>query len=665
MFKINSFPNYGLDKVTRQLMEKGQQYVDQLQLHPAIKSKVFPNSFLDSPYYLIYPFLFNKAFEIRKGPFVEQLSLSGYLYFKYLLVVDALIDQDSTSTHENNTSNEVLLLRSHVYHDEAHKILARLFGGNQKFWSLWQTRNQEFMNMIAFDKVYNPDMSQQAYEQLAAGKCAFSKVVVDSFHCKKENKAMHQALTKAFDSFSVALCLQDDYEDFKKDLFHKKNNFSHVLLKRWLTEEKQQDFFNMPPYLLYKELHASGTAEQLMSLAMSYHDMALEAMAPYRDKLELFTKFIESYRNKCNLIKVNMRSYRVTQFVYQIDQKKEKRAFDLEEALVASKQYIEQRQTPEGAWHEVSNKQGLSDLWSTGFISMLLPESSQAVNRAGDYLLNHKSGDLWGYNVDWTGDYDSTTTALLTLHRCEKDITPHLESWFNGQSETGGFGTYSPKNDEIIQFLGFKNIKDIRGWTKSHICVSALAYYFLSQLEPTPAVSTHLDSLRDYLLSKRNKSGIWKPYWWTSDIYPTYFALSGMLSDGQAHDVRFQETMDSLMRQQAEDGSFACDMLQEKSVFYSSMVLDLLCQKPEIYDQYREGVNLTKSWILSNQHEDGSFTKSNFLAIPSTISPSRDAMGSYEYNIKGGTQTITGEVEGLFSSAMALKALTKYKSIAA
>lgn len=663
MFKIKGAPTYDLNRVAKGIESKTKIFLENMSMDDMLKEQVLPDSFLDSPYYLMYPLLFNNAFQIRKGKFLTSLSIAGYFYFKYLLVVDAIYDQDSSNNHENNTSTDVLLLRSHVYNDEAHKILADLFGGDRTFWDFWNGRNKEFLGSLLLDKKYDPKLSLKTYEKLATGKCAFSKVVIDAFHSKKANQELYEALTASFDMFSVALCLQDDYQDFKKDLYHKKNNYAHVLISQWLETEKNQDFFSLNPFQLDTVLHSSGKAEQLIDLAISYHDRALDFIANYSDELGLYSHYIGSYRNKCNLIKVDLRSQRITKYVYQIDKQKQKTECSLNQAISKSRGYIEGLQSDNGAWYEVSNKQGLSDLWATGFISMLYPSESEAIEKARNYLQENKGASLWGYNVDWTEDYDTTTNVLCALNKGNKNIDNHLGAWLEGQGDQGGFGTYSGGNTELVQFLGFRKIKEVCGWTGEHVCVSALAYYFMSQLESTQEIKERKAHLSNYLLRHQEQSGVWQPYWWTSFIYPTYFAVLGMKEDKdieQHYDL--SNTYRYMMKNQNKDGSFSCDMLNEKSVFYSSMVLDLLAQDNQLLLRYKDQAVAICEWLLKNQYEDGSFVNSNFLAIPATTSKTRDASGEFEFDLKGGTQTITGEVAGLFSGVMAFRALTNYKN---
>ena len=45
-----------------------------------------------------------------------------------------------------------------------------------------------------------------------------------------------------------------------------------------------------------------------------------------------------------------------------------------------------------------------------------MDEKDECTQKASSFLQNNKQNNLWGYNTDWSYDFDSTTFALNTLN---------------------------------------------------------------------------------------------------------------------------------------------------------------------------------------------------------------------------------------------------------
>ena len=162
-------------------------------------------------------------------------------------------------------------------------------------------------------------------------------------------------------------------------------------------------------------------------------------------------------------------------------------------------------------------------------------------------------------------------------------------------------------------------------------------------------------------MKSRNEQKVWQPYWWSSFIYPTVFSIKALLNEHQStNNTIIDNALKYLLSRQSKDGSFKCDVLKTKSVFYTSLVLEMLCQSPELFKKYEQKAEKMKDWLLTKQYDNGAFESTNFLLIPMASTPDKVAPRQYKLNKAGGTGSITGEVAGLFSTATALKALSNY-----
>jgi len=664
MIDISKIRFSHLEKIIENLKQAFTAYLDEYTtIQSDLKHIVFADSFFDSTYYLVLPYLFKKAFKERNSRFIQQICISGFLYFKYLICLDALHDKDNELSHAQSDQDGVRLLQMHIYHEEALKILATFFGKNTSFWKLWSQRNDEFLSSILLDKQYNPQMSFETYAKLCINKCSFSKVAVDAYYARSNQpKELYRALTQSLDYFSIARCIQDDLEDFKKDLVYQKNNLGHVLLNTWL-ESKGKQLSVYSPDALEQYLFTSETAEEMMLLSKSYYQKAIDEIEIYRVALPDYIQVVDSLRNRINYFKVNTQAYRINKLLKKVTSTQLVVQTELPEAITRSRKYIETLQNNDGSWFEVSNMQGLSNVWSTGYIASFLGKDNPCLTKASYFLLQHQQDHLWGYNTDWTADYDSTTSVLFTLYKAEEPIRPYLEKWLVGQTEAGGFRTYSDQDFALTSNLGL-NVNQIKGWTSNHVCVSALAYYFLNHLPIRNDYQLQRNLLKSYLLRNRSKKGVWQPYWWTSFLYPTCYVLQGMLLDEDDFGGEIKQTLQFILSQQNKDGSFSCEVLKQKSVFYTALVLDTLCASPDLFMSFKAQAVRMKDWILTNQYEDGAFAGSNFLVIPKPATMKwQPAKHPFKVNSAGGGNSVTGEIANLFSTAVSLRALDRYHQL--
>ncbi|MGJ3236592.1 hypothetical protein [Marivirga sp.] len=618
---------------------------------------IYPDDFLSNKLYLVFPQLFQNIFKIEDDQFINKLCLSGYFYFKYLIELDDLIDQDT------NKQGSVASLRANHYYFESNLILSSLFKDHPEFWNVWRDRLNNFYTAIMIDKTYDPNISIELYESLALGKCSFSLLAIDGLllHSNTKNKSqIFEKLEKALNFYFISRCIQDDFDDFFKDLKNRKNNFAHSLLFKKL-DELGINTLSLTPYQLERLFYEQGVAEDLLDLCSNYLLKASNEINEYKEELGYFISLLKLTNAKIHSIQGQSKYKRIITTDHNECTVRKAIQFSLEESIKLSYNYLLSKQRIDGAWEEVTNKQGISDVWSTAFIASFLDEHDQAKIRAVSYLKANRKKYMWGYNSGWLNDYDSTTFALLNTVSTSEDFNCSLDLWLNGQVRNGGFKTYDSNNKDLKLFLGLQGDNVLSGWGSSHPCVSAAALYLLTYISK-PYVQENFNALVNYLKSGNEGLNL-EPYWWSSKIYSYYFYIKAMYRING-----FTEELEKLLNGLFNDerifkvDHFVDDILAKESVFYTGLVLELLTLNKEIYSVYKDKAYLLSEYIIQSQNPNGSFENTLFQIIPETnemvFKNNNQSVNSY-----GGTNSITGEFRSLFSSAVAFRSLTNYFQI--
>jgi hypothetical protein len=618
--------------------------------------QIYPDNFLSNKLYHVFPKLFGDVFEVNNEYFINELCLAGYFYFKYLIELDDLIDQD-TNKHESIAS-----LRANHYYFETTSILSEIFKENRDFWDIWRKRLEDFYKSILIDKTYNQNISIKKYESLAMGKCSFSLLAVDGLYLKSNSfkkTDIYNKLKSSLNFYFIARCLQDDFDDFFKDLKNRKNNYAHSLLFSKL-DKLEINTLNLTPYQLESLFYEKEVAEEILYLSSQYISKANDEIDDYRDDLQSYVNLLKLTSVKINSIHGQSKYNRIVKNDLT-ESVKNNEAIDLGKCINKTYKYLSKKQRIDGAWEEVTNKQGVSDVWSTAFIAFFLEEKDPLKEKAINYLFNSTNKRMWGYNTEWLNDYDTSTFALLNTFDGSVESIASLESWLEGQQEDGGFCTYDSHNEDLKLFLGLSGEDILSGWGSSHPCVSAAALYLLTSLDK-PKTNEISEQIIRYLKNDIDDIAL-KAYWWTSKIYTYYFYLKAIYRrNGYTAEIR--KLLDHLFNDsEIFNGQFFVDdVLGKESIFYSGLVLDLLTIDCKIYQTYKRHADNIAEHIVKSQKSNGSFENTSFQIIPET-NKSVVSNGKINFNSYGGTNSITGEFRSLFTNAVVFRALTNYSLI--
>jgi hypothetical protein len=137
----------------------------------------------------------------------------------------------------------------------------------------------------------------------------------------------------------------------------------------------------------------------------------------------------------------------------------------------------------------------------------------------------------WGYRDDVPEDCDSTAWVLLAAAATGVEppavaVTRSIRFIVEHQQHNGGFATF---RSEARRFL---DAPDRAGWFEPEAAVTSAAVLALGSVGYQG--TGHLKRANRYIRQNR-RDDVWESHWWNGFAYPTYLALSALLSGGRRH----------------------------------------------------------------------------------------------------------------------------------
>lgn len=615
----------------------------------AIIREIMDEDFIASnpSYYLCYPYLFNAYFQIKDKEVLNLLSVSGFLYYKAVILIDDIFD------NKDSKNNFQKFFTANICQEETVKILSSFFPVNSSFWKTWNARKFEYAKAYKLDKTLTEIKDYSEFEALADYKSAFGKIAIDCLYHISEvkNKSMYLDLLESHKYFYVSFQIMDDITDYCEDFNNGQFNISrHELISRLNTESDNIENYSVVEQK--KLVYLKNVAENLYERALNYLDTSLNLQSKYNPvKHDFWINEINSLYNTAVTHLLNIKGYIN---VYHTERKKStvtQNPKKIKETIEFGIYYLESNQLSNGSWNDIFNDAGISDVWVTSYVTYAMENvlSCTQINIARNFTEKSKvPNGLWGYNKTWIDDADSSSFALLSLNVSE-DIEDHITQWLTFQNEDGGFSTYNDK-DILLSSLNSPHIQNVEGWLQSHFCVSAVAYLVFAELKISS--KNEFKRLRSYILKTLKSSESNLSYWWSNDIYAIYYLILGAdkLNDLEILDL-CEKRLEYLIGQDSEFNYF------DKGLLLSS-----LCLTDRYFTKYSDKVRKVADQILSNQLADGSWEESYALKMPhpSVLNASSD----YIKCKKGdrGTNIITKDYNRIFTTASCLKALKHYES---
>jgi hypothetical protein len=600
--------------------------------------------------YTQYPQLFSLAFSNVKKQEIEALNISGFLYYKSILLLDELIDSKTGSKAEQ-------LFLSNKLQEESIKLLTSVFGLDNTFWDLWSKRQQEYFKAVELEKQLALNPSYKKYQQVADLKAAFGKVAIDCLHIlsKDKNQEKHNDLLQSHFHFSVALQLIDDLQDLEEDIDNNQFNWAYFQATATLQKEgydtKALSLSELKKLIYIKAIATDIREEALAQLNKSKKFAENHAPIHWIEVIENQKKEIIQAIDKINGYKQQLISKT------QLSNDFIKNCPDIKTQFNLAKNFIINHQNDNGSWFDYDTNAGLSNVWSTAFILNNISNTifnEKTIKKAISFLKENKQEDLWGYNTSMIFDSDSTSFALISLAKNKISTSKELDLYLAQQQLKGGYSTYTNKH-KLLECLNFE-YTNVQGWMQEHLCVSAVSYYLMETLNLR---SDFRDNIYIFLLKNQNQNGLWDSYWWTSPIYATSFIIQAYFINNTEANESIEKAIDGLLSLQQNDGSFI-DNHNFKSPFYTALVIIAFCSNKIVYNEYQDKIKLALKWLLSQQTTDGAFLSTYSLQIPeaSIVNPKKVKKWSKEKNHT--TNIICNDFMRLFTTSTCVNALNLF-----
>lgn len=208
---------------------------------------------------------------------IEKLSLSSYFYFRFLLVIDNVLDAPAPAPDAAPHLATVRLLTYCDLFERSVRGLSDLFATSDPFWAQLDACKKQYAGSNQHEKKLSAAraaFSLEAFEALAADKSAVCNAVVYALASLGGTTAPVQDLLDCLKHVHVALQCMDDVEDFRTDWELGQYTYAHAQVEAYLAGEGL-DPRVMTPAQVHPFLYTSGTADALFALGQQHFTRAI------------------------------------------------------------------------------------------------------------------------------------------------------------------------------------------------------------------------------------------------------------------------------------------------------------------------------------------------------------------------------------------------------
>jgi hypothetical protein len=641
-------------------MEFIKTFIESLDLNRQLKDELANQHLLQQhTLYLQLARFLAPAFPIIDSSILDALSGHSYLYFRFLIGLDGLLDKQGGSTSQ--TTQRLFAYIS--LHEQAVRGLAQLFPAGDDFWDSFATCKQEYASANLLEKqasAHGKAYTQESFERIAAGKSAVCYTMVYALRSLGKDAGPVSELRQCLEHLHVGMQYLDDVEDFKQDWEQGQLTYTHSLLVEYLSA-RGLVATELEVQQLHRHLYTSGVAQHLLELGSGHYRRSVDIANALG--LKDFADYLKGQLRKCTsyqqdiewlLLKTKLKAGKSSVLAHA--ERVEPSPSLLRNSITASISYLRRSCDADGCWTDFMTSAGQSKLWVTAYAGLQLAETKRGLQLAHD-AFNASFYLPASYNESILQDGDSTNFAMGLRRKVwgEADAS-QLETWLAFMDADGGWVTYRDEA-QLRKRLELPQHVSVADWMTSKACVTAAAAYVLKMYKE---LATEYQLTCSYLLTHQHVDGYWESYWWTSPIYATAFAILA-LGTSPAHAASKARALGWLAAQQMASGAWGTtSAAAQGSAFFTALAIKALLS--ETGTSYSNSAERGASWLLSNQTTDGSWLTSRILRIPATNVAQPQTVRHWR-NSSFGVNVLVDDHNRIFTTSTVLNALSAYSTV--
>ena len=274
-----------------------QQFVYSLSLPAALKEELAGDEILKHhALHLQLPTWLAPLFGPIAPEKIQALSFSSYFYFRFMLVVDGLLDEPARQGGPVSDIAATRLLTYCNFFERSVRGLGTLFPADDPFWPAFEGCKQQFAASNVQEKTLSAlrgEFTQPAFEQLAADKAAVCNGIVYALRSLGTTSAPVEPLLRCLHHLHVGLQYVDDVEDFRLDRQQGQYTYAHAQVESYLRAQ-HLDVHALTPDQLQPFLYLSGTATRFYTLATEHLATAIALAGDLG--LSQFTELLQAHQ---------------------------------------------------------------------------------------------------------------------------------------------------------------------------------------------------------------------------------------------------------------------------------------------------------------------------------------------------------------------------------
>jgi len=609
---------------------------------------------------------------------IEKLSIAGYSYFRFLLLIDQIVDNPSAVNGRERSPNSskaqsvfAQLSRGLALHERSIRELAVIFQEDPHFWEGFEDIKTVYREAVRMEKAlsFNPERyTKSTFEEIAAGKSAVSRAAVLALCTLSGRDELQEGLEQMLIRYHQGLQILDDVDDFRSDIQSGQPTWAIAQVNAYL-EKHGDDPAAVGPKRKYKYFFVSGIASSLLQEAETYFQEAI-TLAQEHNLHEIEQRFEEKHHRCTRHEREIDRLIEKTKTKVQLESAPARPPSEVDAGIAAQAVqegtgFLSEMQANDGRWSDFLTSAGAGTQWVSSYVGYQLAEANLATELTSCLRSKRTSDDTIGaYNETMIQDGDSMAFWIGFLYE-ETGSVPEaaIEKWSQYCDDRGGWRTYL-EGSALRNRLDLPSTQPVDGWLTPKPCVTAAAAAILTNM---PRVEISVKQSIRRLLDLQEQDSYWRSYWWTSPIYSTSFSLRALStyssSTGSTSDsIEYSIAQASrwLRDLQHKDGSWA--VRGDSSPLYTALAVKALAEADPKATTSIRAIRAGVNWLLQSQRADGSWPTHRVLRIPATSIDDPSAVENWRKS-SFGTNVLVDDHRRVFTTATAVNALSTAKNL--